>query len=62
KFTIFILAGKGDFDFLDPVEFSAGRWPEEVVVADLNNDDYLDIITISSGSANLSILLNTTGK
>jgi len=62
KYGISIIAGKGEFEFLDPVEFSAGRWPEKEVSADLNNDGYLDIVATSPGSADLSILLNTTGK
>jgi cysteine-rich repeat protein len=46
----------GEVCFFEPVEFDTDFSPQEVVVADLNNDSALDLVTTNAGQS-LSVLL-----
>ncbi len=52
-------ATPGSIAFSAPVNFPVGGRPEFVAVADINNDDKPDLITINRGTNNISILKNT---
>ncbi|CAF4201145.1 unnamed protein product, partial [Adineta steineri] len=44
--------------FLDPTTYSTGSTPFSMAVADVNNDNHLDIIVANSASNNVGVLLN----
>ena len=52
-----VLLGKGDGTFQPAVNYTAGRAPGSVAVADLNNDGKLDLIVANSVDDSVSILL-----
>jgi FG-GAP-like repeat/FG-GAP repeat len=56
-----VLAGNGDGTFQAPVSFPInGNIPVQLVVADFNLDGKPDVAMVNGGSANVSVLLNTT--
>ncbi|WP_292840165.1 DUF4114 domain-containing protein, partial [Nostoc sp. NMS8] len=56
------LLGNGTGGFSTATNFSVGNSPRSVTVGDFNGDGKLDLATANSGSANVSVLLNTTPK
>ncbi|MFN0072720.1 MAG: FG-GAP repeat domain-containing protein, partial [Chloroflexota bacterium] len=52
--------GAGTPSFATKVELTTGASPWSVALADLNDDDKLDLITGNTTGANVSVLLNTT--
>ena len=58
---VVILVGLGNGSFIEAKRYSIGydSRPQSVAVADVNNDDMLDIIVASYGSGHIEILLQT---
>ncbi|MGB0600416.1 MAG: FG-GAP-like repeat-containing protein, partial [Rubripirellula sp.] len=56
-----VLIGKGDGTFNTPADVATGHnsRPEDLVLADFNQDGHLDIATASGGSDTLGVLLGT---
>ena len=54
-----ILLGDGNGSFANPITFSTGfdSVPYSLAVADLNNDDKLDIVVANYGTNNVGVLL-----
>jgi acetyl esterase/lipase len=50
----------GVLSFADPVDYSVGRSPRSVTVADFNGDQIPDVAVANSGSNNVSILLGNS--
>jgi len=65
--TVTILPGNGDGTFGTAVRFGTGRWPEALVVGDLDNDLDMDVLVMNRGrqssgeDSSLSVLINPTG-
>jgi hypothetical protein len=57
--SVTVLQGSGNGNVANTYQFSVGVVPEDVVVADFNNDGKPDIATANKGGT-VSILLNTT--
>jgi hypothetical protein len=53
-----VLLGNGDGTFQAPRGYSVGSGPRSVVVADLNGDGFVDVVTANYQSANVSVLIN----
>lgn len=56
--TVNLLQGNGDGTFGAPVEYPAGINPVAVVLADFNNDGWLDVATANNAGHGASVLLN----
>ncbi|CAF4224915.1 unnamed protein product, partial [Rotaria sordida] len=52
---IFVAHNRGSFE--NQTRYSAGSWPQSVVVGDFNNDTRLDIVVANWGSNDVSVLL-----
>jgi acetyl esterase/lipase len=50
----------GVLSFADPVDYSVGRSPRSVTIADFNGDQIPDVAVANSGSTNVSILLGNS--
>jgi hypothetical protein len=53
-----IYPGNGDFTFATPIELTTGIAPGDGIVADLNNDGRLDLVTANVLGSSLSVFLN----
>jgi len=58
--SVSVLLGNGDGTFQPAQEFGAGGGCFSVAVADLNGDGKLDLAVANRGTANVSVLINTT--
>ncbi len=54
------VTGSTNFTFSLPQVFTVGRFPSAVVVADVNDDGKLDLVTVNTTDNTLSVLLNMT--
>ena len=52
-----VLLGLGTGDFAPAVSASVGTFPTMALVADLNGDGMLDVVTTNSNSNDISVLL-----
>jgi hypothetical protein len=58
--SVFLLRGRGDGTFADPVEHAvAGDGPQSIAIVDVNRDGRLDIVTSEFYTSTVSILLAT---
>lgn len=55
--TVSVFLGTGSGTFSSPTNFTVGKDPVSLVVADFNNDGKLDLATGNDGSSTISILL-----
>jgi hypothetical protein len=63
NFTVFLnitTPGASTPAFLPKIIYAAGIFPYSVFIDDLNGDSKQDLIVVNSGSANVSVFLNTT--
>ncbi len=54
--SVSILLGNGDGSFQPATNFSAGKMPESIAIADFNGDSKLDIVAVSEGANVLNLL------
>jgi hypothetical protein len=55
--TVAVLLGNGDGTFGSPTEYDVGEYPNAIAVADVNDDDKLDLICVNKESGTVSVLL-----
>ena len=55
---VFVLFNNGNGTFGLPFEFAVGNNPVDVLAADLNHDEHLDLLVVNVGSDTISVLLN----
>jgi hypothetical protein len=60
--TVGILFGVGDGTFYSAVEFPAGGYPYELLMADVNGDGAADVVTAGDSFPGVTVLLNTGGN
>jgi hypothetical protein len=56
-----VLLSAGGADFLPPGSYKTGAEPVDLVAEDLNRDGLRDIVTVNTGSADVSVFLNLGG-
>ncbi len=59
--TVSVLVAKGNYTYADPVRFGlgTGTGPRWLLAQDVNGDGAPDLITVNSGSNDLTLLINT---
>jgi hypothetical protein len=56
--SVSIMINKGDGTFKDRVDYISGKKPNEIILADFDNDDDLDLATSNEAENNISVHLN----
>lgn len=63
SYTISVFLNNGKGGFLDGTQYPAGATPNSVLLADVNGDDRVDVLTPNNASDTVSVLLNNgSGK